>query len=200
MTGPASAARPQFAPCEKHRPGPAARTAARIGGKVPVIDTRRLQLRGPRVYDFKAYAEILTSDRAIFVDGPFTREEAWNGFARAVACWMLHGHGLWTIDAATTPTAGFVALDFDWNAAEPELSIILTAGAEGQGIALEALEAARDHAFSTLKWDSVVSHVASDNDRANRLMKRSGARRDAAAEAARGDDHLHVWRHSQGDA
>lgn len=188
------------APCEKHRPGPAARAAARMGGKVPVIDTKRLQLRGPRVYDFKAYADILTSDRAVFMDGPFTRAEAWSDFTNYVACWMLHGHGLWTIDAATTPTAGFVLLGFEWDDPEPELGIFLTEGAEGQGIALEALEAARDHAFRDLKWDSVVSYVASDNDRGNTLMKRAGARRDTEAEATLGDGHLHVWRHAKGDA
>ncbi|MFW2588618.1 GNAT family N-acetyltransferase [Sagittula sp. SSi028] len=188
------------APCETHRPGPAARVAARMGGKVPVIDTRRLQLRGPRVYDFKAYAEIMTSDRAIFMDGPYTRKEAWGDFTNYVACWMLHGHGLWTIDAATTPTAGFVLLGYDWDDPEPELGIFIGESAEGHGYALEALEAARDHAFEALKWDSVVSYVASDNDRGNRLMKRAGARRDATAEAALDDDALFVWRHAKGDA
>lgn len=199
MTSTATEKQPQQ-PCEKHRPGPAARTAARMGGKVPVIDTKRLQLRGPRVYDFKAYAEIMTSDRAIFMDGPFTRKEAWGDFTGYVACWMLHGHGLWTIDAATTPTAGFVLLGYEWDDPEPELGIFMAQGAEGQGYALEALEAARDHAFDTLKWDSVVSYVASDNDRGNKLMKRSGAQRDTAAEAASGDEHLHIWRHTQGAA
>ncbi|EBA05867.1 GNAT family N-acetyltransferase [Sagittula stellata] len=183
------------APCEKHRPGPAARNAARMGGRVPVIDTRRLQLRGPRIYDFETYAEILTSDRAIFMDGPYSREEAWSDFTNYIACWMLHGHGLWTIDAATQPTAGFVLLGYEWEDPEPELGIFLSAAAEGQGIALEALEAARDHAFNDLNWDSVASFVASDNDRANRLMKRSGARRDAEVEARIRETDLHVWRH-----
>ncbi|WHZ34885.1 GNAT family N-acetyltransferase [Sagittula sp. MA-2] len=185
------------APCEKHRPGPAARAAARMGGRVPVLDTKRLQLRGPRVYDFDAYAEIMTSDRAIFMDGPYTREEAWGDFTNYVACWMLHGHGLWTIDAATQPTAGFVLLGYEWEDPEPELGIFLTAAAEGQGFALEALEAARDHAFNDLKWDSVASFVASDNDRANRLMKRSGARRDPVVEAQISETDLHVWRHQK---
>ena len=36
------------APCERHRPGPAARAAARLGGRLPVLDPRRLQLRAPR--------------------------------------------------------------------------------------------------------------------------------------------------------
>ncbi|WP_349537768.1 GNAT family N-acetyltransferase [Sagittula sp. NFXS13] len=188
------------APCEKHRPGPAARTAARMGGKVPVLDTRRLQLRGPRVYDFKAYADILTSDRAVFWGGPYSRKDAWDDFTNYVACWMLHGHGLWTIDAATTPTAGFVLLGYGWDDPEPKLSVFMSAGAEGQGYALEALEAARDHAFSALNWDSVVSSVAPDDDRGIRLMKRAGARRDAQAEAALGTDHRHIWRHAQGAA
>lgn len=186
------------APCEGHRPGPAARVAARLGGKVPVLDTRRLQLRGPRIYDFKAYADILTSDRAVLMGGPYSRDEAWTDFTNYVACWMLHGHGLWTIDAATTPSAGFVLLGFEYADPEPELGIFLGAASEGQGIAQEALEAARDHAFEALKWDSVVSYVDAENDRCIRLMERAGAARDPKAEAALGAEHTFVFRHVKG--
>ncbi|WP_430523011.1 GNAT family N-acetyltransferase [Ponticoccus litoralis] len=73
---PSGGGRDMIAPCEIHRPGPAARTAARLGGRLPVLDTRRLQLRGPRIYDFDSYAEILCSDRAGYMGGPMTRAEA----------------------------------------------------------------------------------------------------------------------------
>ncbi|WGW04259.1 GNAT family N-acetyltransferase [Tropicibacter oceani] len=184
-------------PCEQHRPGPGARTAARLCGKVPVIDTRRLQLRGPRIYDFKVYAKIYESDRSILMGGPFTREEAWQEFTNYTSLWLLHGHGLWTIDALTTPSAGFVLLGYEWDDPEAELGIFLSEEAEGQGYAQEALEAARDHAFEALKWDSVVSYVAPDNDRCIRLMERVGAKRDSAAEAIHEEDTL-VYRHHAG--
>lgn len=186
--------------CEIHHPGPAARTAARLGGQVPVLDTRRLQLRGPRIYDFDAFAGIMTSDRAVYMGGPFTREAAWDGFTNYTANWLLHGHGLWTIDAQTTPSAGFVTLGYEYEDPEAELGVFLTADAEGKGYAEEALTAARGHALDVLRWDSVVSYVAAENTRCVRLMERLGATRDSAAEAEIGDESLCVFRHRKGEA
>ena len=182
------------APCEQHRPGPAARTAARLGGRIPVLDTRRLQLRGPRIYDFGAYASILCSDRAAHMGGPFTRAAAWGRFTESTACWLLHGHGLWTIDAVNTPSAGFAVLGFDHGDMEPALCVCLTANAEGQGLATEALTAARGHAFDTLGWDSVRSCVAPANTRGVAMMDRIGVARDTTAESALADGTL-VYRH-----
>ncbi|HBM59857.1 MAG TPA: N-acetyltransferase [Citreicella sp.] len=183
------------APCERHRPGPAARAAARLGGRLPVLDTRRLQLRAPRIYDFDAYAAILMSDRAALMGGPYTRAQAWGAFTSHTALWLLHGHGLWTIDAETRPSAGFILLGYDHDTPEAELRVILSADAEGQGYATEAMEAARGHAFGDLGWDSVVSCVTKPNARARALMRRLGAKRDAAAEESLGDAELCVYRH-----
>ncbi len=180
--------------CEQHRPGPAARAAARLGGRVPAIDTRRLQLRGPRIYDFKAYAAILCSDRAEYVGGPFARNEAWAAFTQYTAQWLLHGHGLWAVDAQTQPSAGFVVLGLDYGDPEVELGVYMTEDAEGHGYAHEAASAARSYAFDTLKWDSVVSYLDAANVRAGALMQRLGARRDGDAESAFGDG-TQVWRH-----
>lgn len=185
-----------IAPCEQHRPGPAARQAARLGGKIPSLDTRRLQLRAPRIYDFKAYAKIMESDRSIPMGGPFSRSEAWSDFAGYTALWMLHGHGLWTVDAQTTPSAGFVLLGFDYGDPEAELGVFLTEGAEGHGFAEEAMIAARTYAFEALKWDTVVSFVDADNIRCIRLMEKLGAARDPNTEHTASDDgHTLVFRH-----
>lgn len=184
---------------EQHRPGRGSRQAARLGGHVPSIDTRRLQLRGPRIYDFAAYAKILCSDRAEYMGGPYSRTEAWSDFTQYTALWLLHGHGLWTIDAQTSPSAGFVLLGYEYDDPEAELGVFLTEEAEGQGYALEACEAARDYAFGTLAWDSVVSYIDGENSRCCRLMERLGATRDRAAETALGDGTV-VYRHKRGDA
>ena len=185
------------AACEQHRPGPGARQAARLGGRIPSIDTRRLQLRGPRIYDFRSYADILCSDRAEHVGGPLSRAEAWSAFTQYSAQWLLHGHGLWTIDAQTMPSAGFVLLGFEYDDPEVELGIFLSAGAEGQGYAQEACEAARDYAFDTLDWDSVVSYLAEENARGCKLMERLGAARDDIAEGELADG-TQIWRHVKG--
>lgn len=179
---------------EQHRPGRASRQASKIGGRVPTLDTRRLQLRAPRIYDFGAYGDILCTDRAQFMGGPFTREEAWASFTGAIALWMLHGHGLWTIDAQTTPSAGFALLGFDYSDPEPELGIFLTEETEGHGYAEEACRAVLDHAFDALGWDTVVSYVDGGNARVIALLTRLNAARDAAAETALGDT-THVYRY-----
>ena len=186
------------APCETHRPGPGARAAARLGGKVPVLDTRRLQLRAPRIYDFDAFATILCSERARHMGGPFSREQAWAQFTNYTACWLLHGHGLWTIDAQVAPSAGFVLLGYEWDDPEAELGVFLTEAIEGQGIALEALEAARAHAFDVLNWNSVVSYVDPLNSRCVALMDRAGARLDTAAMETL--EATLVYRHERGAA
>lgn len=186
-------------PCEQHRPGPAARAAAKLGGKIPSLDTRRLQLRGPRIYDFKAYAAILCSDRSKAMGGPYQRDEAWASFTQYTAQWMLHGHGLWTVDAQTMPSAGFVLLGYHYHDPEIELGVYMVEGAEGQGYAQEAVEAARDYAMATLKMDSLVSYIDASNTRASALMQRLGAVRDLDAEESI-DGGAQVWRHGRADA
>lgn len=185
------------APCEQHRPGPAARQAARLGGRLPTLDTRRLQLRGPRIYDFEAYAEIFTSERARFMGGPFSRAEAWADFTNYTASWLLHGFGLWTIDASSQPSAGFALIGFEYDDPEPELGIFLTETAEGQGIAAEALSAVRVHAFEAMGLDTLASFVDPGNARCIALMTALGAHRDPSAEALL-DGETHVFRHSKG--
>jgi RimJ/RimL family protein N-acetyltransferase len=182
------------APVEQHRPGIASRHAARLGGQVATLDTRRLQLRSPRIYDFATFADIFCSERAVHMGGPFTRADAWGEFTQYVALWLLHGTGLWTIDVQTQPTAGFVLLGMEYTDPEPELGIFLAARSENQGYANEAMEAVRTYAFDILKWDSCVSYVAPDNTRCIDLMTRLGALRDETAEAELADETL-VYRH-----
>ena len=182
------------APVELHRPGRAARQAAQIGGAIPTLDTRRMQLRAPRIYDFDAYAEILCSERGKHMGGPFSREEAWADFTQAIANWFLHGHGLWTIDTLGEPSAGFVLLGFEYADPEPELGIFVKKSIEGEGFAHEACEAALKHAFEDLGWDSVCSFVDPKNARCVRLMEELRAARDKTLEAELGGETL-VFRH-----
>lgn len=186
-----------IAAVEKHRPGRASRQASKIGSRVPTLDTRRLQLRAPRIYDFDAYAEILCDDRAEHMGGPFSREEAWQSFAQSIALWLLHGHGIWTIDAQTTPSAGFIRLGFEFSDPEPELTVLLKEDTEGHGYAEEAIKAVLDHAWNDLGWDTLLSFVDAENTRCIATLTKVGATRDNEMEADLGDG-TYVFRHKKG--
>ncbi len=65
-------------PHERPPVGPAAALAQRLSDRIPVLETARLRLRAPRITDFRIYARIACSQRARFMGGPMTREEAWD--------------------------------------------------------------------------------------------------------------------------
>lgn len=183
-------------PWEAPATGPALALAERLAGCVPQITTARLVLRAPRIADFPAYAAILMSKRARFMGGPFDRSRAWHDFSQYVAGWQLRGAGLWTAQQRQdADIAGFVSVGMESGDREHELGYLLCADAEGQGLALEAVMAARDYALSDLGLPTLVSYVDPANRRSARVAERAGAQRDPAAEAAF-DTPVHVYRHA----
>jgi RimJ/RimL family protein N-acetyltransferase len=169
----------------------AAALAERAAAALPVLETDRLRLRPPVLADFAAWAGILGSPRATHIGGPMTEDEAWDEFCRAVAVWLLRGHGLWTVEPrAGGAVLGFVLIGFEPGDAEPELGYLFRETAEGRGYATEAAGAARDHAFGALGMPALVSYVAPGNDRSARLARRLGARREPGLL-----DGSEVWRH-----
>ncbi len=195
-----TARRNRFA-CETPPAGPAAALALSLQDSLPTLATDRLLLRAPRVADFDAYAGIACTERGRFFGGPMRREDAWADFASMTGGWLLHGHGLWTIGGAEG-VLGFVLLGFEPGDAEPELGFMLCASAEGRGIAFEAATAARDHAFETLGWESVVSYIDPGNARAIALARRLGAKPDGEIAGPDGDTSRvfrHLREHAGGD-
>ena len=174
--------------CETPRDGAAARFALSLQNQLPTLRTERLLLRAPRVTDFETYAQIACSDRGTHLGGPMTREDAWADFAQMTSTWLLHGHGIWTIGHAGS-IAGFVLLGFEPGDQEPELGFVLTADAEGQGLATEAATAARAHAFGTLGWSTLVSYIDPANTRSRATARRLGAIMDGMQDGAE------VWRY-----
>lgn len=170
-----------IAPHEAPAPaGPASALADRIAAQIPVIGTARLRLRPPRLADFQTYAAIACSDRAGFMGGPMTREEAWDDFARMCVVWLLRGHGAWMIvDKEGDATLGAVILGFEPGDREAELGFALLPEAEGRGIATEAATAVRDHARDVLRLPSLVSYIDPGNAASIGVATRLGAIRDA---------------------
>lgn len=186
-------------PWEAPATGSAAALSARLAADLPRLETARLVLRAPRIGDFETYADILMSDRAKHMDGPFDRQSAWLDFSQYVAGWLLRGAGMWAIeDRAGGQVLGFVSIGMEFGDREHELGYLLTEAAEGRGLATEAAEAARDFALGPQALPSLVSYVDPDNAASARVAERLCAQRDLQAEAGF-DEPVLVFRHLPGD-
>ena len=183
-----------IAPLDIRVTGPAATRAAALAAQVPVLQTPRCRLRAPHLTDFAPLHAIMAGQRGVGAGGPNTPADTWADFSRATATWLLRGHGMWTVettDPAPGAVAGFVQISVEPGDLEHELGFLFAAEHEGRGLAEEAATAARYHAWAALRLPSLVSYVATGNDRAERLMHRMGA--DADGTLAEGA--LTVWRH-----
>lgn len=175
--------------------GPSAGAALLHAASVPVIETERLRLRAPAMADLADWTRVFLDAFSEPGDGP---DRPFVEFCTYTAGWMLHGHGLWTVerrsDAART---GFVMVGLEWGDVEPELGYMTLPEHARHGYATEAARAARDWGFGLLQ--TFVSYVDPANHSSNRVAERLGATRDHAAEAelnAAGDGPIHVWRHA----
>lgn len=165
-----------------------------IAGAVPEIVMARLRLRAPEIGDFAVYARFV-------VDGPLAAatadvaREAWLDFCQLVACWPLRGFGPWTIVplGGGAPLGGIV-LNHEYGDPEVELGWVLVPDAEGQGIATEAADAVRAHAFGVMGFATLVSYIDAGNAWSIAVAERLGARCDPVAEARPGID-CRVYRH-----
>ena len=167
----------------------------------PVIETERLILRAPAIADWPAWRTFVGSDRARYIGGPLDEAKAWRSFGHVVGMWVLRGYGSFVFTTRTSDAP--LGMTGPWHPAdwpERELGWTLWAPeAEGRGYAREAAEAARDHAFRDLGWDTAVSYIDPDNARSIALAERLGARRDMKA-AYPGDKPCYVYRHPKPEA
>ncbi|MEM8841109.1 MAG: GNAT family N-acetyltransferase [Pseudomonadota bacterium] len=166
----------------------------------PIIETERLTLRGHRMEDFAPYAAVMASDRARYMGGPLDQQRAWAGFCRDVAQWALLGHGAWAVtDRENGLFLGQIGINRHPYFPETELGWLVTASAEGKGIAGEAATAVRDWAWRVLGLATLVSYIHRENAASVALAERLGAARDDHAPACPYADHV-VYRHPAPEA
>jgi len=173
----------------------AAAQAAALETVVPMLRTPRATLRAPRLGDFDALHSITGSARGAFEGGPSTPEQSWADFCAMTAIWLLRGHGMWTLDHGGE-AAGFILIGTEPGDREHELGWLMTEAHEGRGLATEGARAALAFARESLALPSLVSYVATGNDRSERLAGRLGARPDGTIF----DGAVTVWRHWGPDA
>ena len=143
---------------------------------VPVIDTARLVLRGPKDNDVAPLAAFLTSPRAEWIGGPYPDDDAaeWLDWQRGQ--WAKLGRGSWIVALRQddTPIGRVGLLEHEgWD--EPELGWFLFEGFDGRGYAHEAALAARSYAADTLNLSPLFSFIEPTNHRSRALAERLGA-------------------------
>ncbi|KIC51944.1 GNAT family N-acetyltransferase [Tateyamaria sp. ANG-S1] len=161
----------------------------------PTLETERLILRPPALTDFDALADFYASPRAAFVGGPLSRELSWRSLAQEAGHWVLRGFGRWTlIEKDTQNPVGIVGLWHPEGFPENELGWDLFEGATGKGYATEAGRAARNYAYDTLGWTTLISLIAVDNEGSARVAQRLGATYDSDFTHERFGP-MQLWRH-----
>ncbi len=147
------------------------------GAAIPMLETDRLILRGPRESDFEAFAAFGASERSKWVGGPYPRYRSWGGFLGMLGHWALRGYGFWMLQVKDSgDVAGRVGIAFHDGWDEPELGWHIFDGFEGKGLAHEAALAAREHAAHHQGLDGVISYIDPQNIRSLALADRLGAK------------------------
>lgn len=161
---------------------------------IPVVDTKRLRLRAPKLADLPALYAFYETDRSHMVGGPMNERDVHRIMMSTIGSWALKGHGMWHIaDKDTDALLGATGIIFAPTWDEPELGWSILAQAEGKGIAFEAASAARHYAAQHLGHDAVISYIDPQNTRSENLARRLGAQIERSVEKF--DKTVNIWRH-----
>lgn len=165
----------------------------------PVLTTERLTIRAPQAGDEAGLIPFAMSDRAKWIGGGEDCDlgKAWRIFAIIAGHWVARGFGTFIFcDKATGRPIGSAGPWFPGNWPEEELGwTVWDTADEGQGLAYEAMQAIRAHAFSHLGWKTAVSYIAQGNTRSRALAERLGCSLDESAPAPDTDTPTWVFRH-----
>ncbi|WP_324288966.1 GNAT family N-acetyltransferase [Hoeflea ulvae] len=143
---------------------------------IPTLETERLLLRAQTMQDWPAYAGLMMSDHAAFMEGPHALGDAWGLFCHDLAQWHLLGvGGLMIEERETGQCLGQVGISYGPLFPEHELGWFLFPGAKGKGYAFEAAGALRDWGFGVHGLTNIVSHIDPENHRSRKLAERLGA-------------------------
>ena len=152
---------------------------------IPVLETKRLILRGHRPDDFTAYAEMWADPGVTrFIGGaPLSEEDAWAKYSRVFGQWELLGFGFWSLTEKASSKrvgeAGFLEGKRDMVPSIkgiPECGWALVPAAQGNGYATEAVQAALawgDSHFGKLRMACLI---APENTPSLRVAEKTGFR------------------------
>jgi RimJ/RimL family protein N-acetyltransferase len=158
---------------------------------VPEIETERLLMRGWRKSDIDAWAGLCADEevmRSLGRSGGLSLGDAWREMEAIVGHWTLKGFGHWALELRASGElvgrAGLLrppdwpGLELGWTLARPHW---------GNGYAGEAARAATEWARNELGADHLISLIADDNRRSQRVAEKLGMELEGRAQV-RGHD------------
>jgi len=140
----------------------------------PVLETARLQLRGFRVSDLDALADIY-ADPAVMRyirDGVRSRKYTASNILMYMLSWAQQGYGVWAVtgkdDATLYGMCGFVD--------RAELGYSFARASWGRGFATEAASACLWYGFERLEYAEIGAGALRDNTSSRRVLEKLGMR------------------------
>ncbi len=144
-----------------------------------MLDTARLRLIPVGAEHFDALAAMYADPEVSrFLAGePLDRVESWRRLALHVGHWTLRGYGSFACIEKTSGTiVGHCGPWYPEGWPALEIGYALLREFWGRGYASEAASACARHAYEVLRAPEVISLVAPDNLRSQRVAERGGAR------------------------
>jgi len=162
---------------------------------VPTLDTERLRLRPWRGEDLDAFATFMADGNDThYIGGPLSRGDTWRRIAMFIGHWELCGFGNWVVEEKSSGAlAGYGGLWMPEEWPEGELMWGILRAYRGRGYATEAAGRARTFAYETLRWATIVSYIAPENEPSRKVAERLGARYEGKAKLKL--TVADVWRH-----
>lgn len=145
---------------------------------IPILSTERLRLLPPSAQAEELYDRFYTDEAAsIAYGGPLTPGAAWARLAADLGCWHLQGFGVWMLQRRVEGDLVGVCGFWQGKGWPRELTWWLLPAARGQGLALEASQAAVAHAYRVFNWPMVQTYMNDANEPARKLVLRLGGRK-----------------------
>lgn len=145
---------------------------------VPELRTERLLMRGWREADLDAWTAIVRDPETMrWMGSPqgMDREEAWRDLAYLVGHWVLKGFGLWAVeDGESGELLGRVGLLYPEGWPGLEVGWLIARPHWGRGYAEEAARASMNWAREELGATHLISLIADDNRRSERVAEKLG--------------------------
>ena len=145
-----------------------------------IATTPRLTLRQFHRGDLGALTAVLSDPEVMrfSVAGPMSRDQVADLLEHVEQSYRENGYGLWAVEHRSGLMIGYcglVAQDVDGRR-EVEIGYRLARNYWGGGLATEAAQAVRDHAFGPLGLTRIVSLVTPDNIASIRVAEKNGMR------------------------
>jgi len=147
-----------------------------VNTETPVVETKRLILRGWRESDYPPFATMMADAEVTrFIGGVQSPNDAWRTMATIIGHWHLRGHGYWAVerkeDSAFIGRIGLIRPE-GWPGME--VAYALACPYWGQGYATEAALASLDYGFRNYPVTTLISLIHAENHPSRRIAERLG--------------------------